>query len=144
MSNLNEIRTQRLAMYSAPTTFEDSIVNHIEFSINNFQSSAVLIRAAEQNIPLVRGKIIEYVAKIDNWEFIDTSSYSSFEVACNSLYLKYNILIHLHQKEMSSPDYSFTDLNCAGYTKVYYDLELNSTDPYFDKIKRDYYNDVSI
>ena len=130
-------------MYSAPTTFEDSIVSHIEFSINNFQSSAVLIRAAEQNIPLVRGKIIEFVARIDNWDFVDPSSYSSFEVACNSLYLKYNILIRLDQKEMSSPDYSFTDFDIAGYTKVYYDLALNATDPYFDHIKRDYYNDVS-
>lgn len=130
-------------MYSAPTNFEEAIVKHIEYSINNFQSSAILIKAAEQNVSLVRGKIIEFVARIDQWEFVDTSSYSSFEVACSSLYLKHNILIHLCQKEMSSPDYSFTDFNSAGYTKVYYDHMLNATDPYFDLIKRDYYNTVS-
>lgn len=130
-------------MYSAPTNFEEAIVKHIELSINNFQSSAILVRAAEQNVSLVRGKIIEFVARIDNWDFVDPSSYGSFEVACNSLYLKYNILVHVNQKEMSSPDYSFADFDIAGYTRVYYDLALNATDPYFDRIKRDYYNDVS-
>jgi hypothetical protein len=143
MTDLSEIRAQRLAMYTAPTKLAESIVAHLEWCIRNFQTSAILIRLAEQNVSVVRGKIIEYVAQIESWDHVDPSSYSSFEVACQTLYLKHNIYIRQEQKEMSSPDYSFMDTDISGFNRFFYDLELNASDPYFGTITRDYYNDVS-
>lgn len=143
MSQLTEARRQRLLMYSAPTNLAESIVAHIAWCIKNFQSNAILLRLAEQNVSVVRGKIIEYVAKIEAWDHVDPSSYSSFEVASQTLYLKHNIFIRQEQKEMSSPDYSFMDTDVSGFNKLFYDLELNASDPYFGAITRDYYNDVS-
>lgn len=143
MSDIAAIRAERLAKYGAPTNFAEAIVKHIDWCIKNFQISSILIRSAEQNVPVVRAKIIEYVAKIEGWEHIDVNSYSTFEVATQALYLKHNIFIRLDQKEMSSPDYSFMDTDISGFTKFFYDLELNATDPYFGTITRSYYNEVS-
>jgi hypothetical protein len=143
MTDLNAIREARLAQYSAPRALGDSVVAHIAHCIKHFQTTAILLRLAEQNVSIVRGKIIEFVAQLEKWEHVDPNSYSSFEVACSTLFLKYNIFIRQDQKEMSSPDYAFTDPDISGFNKFYYDLELNATDPYFDVIKRDYYNDVS-
>lgn len=130
-------------MHNVPTTLGESIIAAIDYSIRNFRYEAMLFKLAEQNISVVRGKIIEYVAKMESWDHVDPTSYGSFDVACQSLYLKHNILIRVEQKEMSSPSYSFTQFESAGFTKVFYDHELNASDPYFDVIKRDYYNEVS-
>lgn len=143
MTDISEIRAQRLAMYTAPTKFAESIVAHIAHAVKNFQTTAILLYVAEQNVSVVRGKIIEYVAQIEGWEHVDPSSYSSFEVATQTLYLKHNIFIRQCQKEMSSPDYSFTNADISGFNQFFYDLELNASDPYFGTITRDYYNDVS-
>lgn len=143
MTDLNAVREARLAQYGAPRALGDSVVAHIAHSIKHFQTSAILLYLAEQNVLTVRGKIIEYVAEIEGWEHVDPTSFSSFEVACQTLYLKYNIFISQCQKGMSSPDYAFTDPDISGFNKFFYDLELNATDPYFDTIKRDYYNTVS-
>lgn len=144
MTQLTEAQRQRAQMFSnPPTDLAGSVVAHIEWCVRNFQSSAILIQVAEQNTHVVRGKIVEYVAKVEEWSHVDPSSYSSFEVATQTLYLKYNIFIREQQKQMSSPDYNFFDADVSGFNKMFYDLELNATDPYFDVIKRDYYNDVS-
>jgi len=143
MSDLDAIRAERLVNHSASTNFAEAIVKHIDWCVKNFQISSILVRSAEQNTHVVRAKIIEYVAKIEGWEHIDVHSYSTFEVAINALYLKHNIFIREEQKEMSSPDYSFMSMDISGFTKIFYDLELNATDPYFGTITRSYYNDVN-
>jgi len=144
MTDLNEIRSKRVGTYgNPPTDLAGCVVAHIAFCIRHIQSSAVLVNAAEQNVPLVRRKLVECVAQIDGWSHVDPDSYSSYEVACQSLYLNHNIMVRLQQKEMSSPDYSFTDFDVSGFNKVFHDYELNASDPYFNVIKRDYYNEVN-
>lgn len=136
-------RAQRLTQFSKPISLANLVVDHIDRCIKNFQSSAIYIQVAEQNELDVRAKVIEYVAQKENWSHVDPSSYGSFDVALQNLYLKHTIIVKMVLKPMSSPDYSFMDADISGYTKFFYDLELNATDPYFDVIKRDYYNDVS-
>lgn len=120
-----------------------NVVSTVANNIRNHRGSAILVRVAEQNIPHVREGVTRYVAQIESWGETDVTSYNTFELAKQTLYLSYNILIEVHQKEMSHPDHSYTSVDVSGYNEFIYDLELNYTDPYFNVIQRDYYNEVS-
>lgn len=119
------------------------IISHLTYCLRYRHSSAILISAAEQNVSLVMAEVVKFVAQNESWGETDPYSYSSFEVAKSCLYLKYNVLIDVLQKPMSHPDNSFMNFDVTGYNKVFYDLTLNASDPFFDTIKRDYYNEVS-
>lgn len=123
--------------------FPDQIVEHLKWLVRNHRGASILIRAAQQNIIPVMTAISAYVAEKESWGSTDVTSYSVFDVAKQRLYLGNSILIDLHQKEMSHPDWSFVNVDCERYSTMFYDLELNVDDPYFNTIKRDYYNDVS-
>lgn len=123
--------------------FASKIIRHIEWLVRYNQGSSMLVQAAEQNVLHVMAAIVSYVANKESWGETDVTSWSTYEVAKQRLYLGHSILIDLVQKPMSHPDVSFVEFDTERYSKIFYDLELNASDPYFDSIKRNYYNEVS-
>lgn len=146
MSNdfeLAEIRRKRLAQFDVPKTLHDRIVMSIAHKVNNHLSASIGVFAAEQNVLPVMTAITQFVADIESWGPTDCTTFNSFDLARQRLYLKYNILLEVSQKEHSHPDWSFVSKDVRQYTEIFYDHELNMSDPYFNTIKRDYYNEVS-
>lgn len=123
--------------------FTGRIVEHLRRCISNGQSSSILIYAATQNNIPVMVAITKFVAEIENWGPTDYTTFNSFNLAKQRLYMMHNLLLDLHQKPMSHPEWSHTQIEVGGYSTLFYDHELNADDPYFNEIKRDYYNDVS-
>ncbi len=123
--------------------FAENIIDTLKHRIKYNQADSILIRAAEQNIIPIMTAITQYVAEIEEWGPTDCTTFNSFNLAKQRLYFRYNILIDLHQKPMSHPDWSHEQLDVSGYSTLFCDHELNASDPYFNKIKRDYYNEVS-
>lgn len=121
----------------------EKIVEHLKWLIKYRSGASIGVFAARQNLSVIMTAITQYVAEIEDWGPTDHTSYNSFELAKQRLYLSHSILIDVYQKALSHPDNSHVDFDVSGYSKLYYDLELSSDDPYFDTIKRDYYNDVS-
>lgn len=105
------------------------VVEHLKHCIKWHQSTAILVQAADYNVAHVMGAVTRYVAEIESWGETDYTSYSSFNVAKQSLYLKYNILLDIWQKPHGHPDYSHISLECRNYNRILFDLELNSDDP---------------
>lgn len=123
--------------------FVEKIVGTLKHRVKYRQGDSIGIRAAEQNVLPIMTAITQYVAEIESWGPTDCTTYNSFNLAKQRLYLMHNILIDLHQKPMSHPDWSHEQLDVGGYSTLFYDHELNVSDPYFNTIKRDYYNDVN-
>lgn len=142
-NNLDAIRRERLARFDIPVTIHDRLVASIHHTINNQRSASIGVFAAEQNVLPVREAVTKYVADIEGWGPTDCTTYNTYDLARQRLYLQYNILLEVVQKENSHPDWGFMIKDVTQYTEIFYDHELNATDPYFHTIKRDYYNEVS-
>lgn len=123
--------------------FASQIVTSLRHHVTYQQGASICIYAASQNVIRIMTAITEYVAEIEKWGPTDCTTYNTFDLAKQRLYLMYNILIEIRQKEHSHPDCGWIDKDVSGFSKMYYDLELNADDPYLDVTKRDYYNEVS-
>lgn len=123
--------------------FTDKIVGTLKHRVKYSQGDSILIKAASQNVIPVMAAITQYVAEIEDWGPTDYTTYNSFNLAKQRLYLCHNILIEVHQKAKSHPAWSHEQFDVSGYATFFYDLGLNADDPYFDEIKRGYYNEVS-
>lgn len=110
----------------------ESIVAEIDHSIKHFNRTAILVHVAFQNTLDVRAAITEYVAKIDNWSVVDPSSYSAFDTAVQTLFLKHGIFIRVLQKANYNPDYPFDEIDSSGFNKVYIDHAQNADPHYTD------------
>lgn len=120
-----------------------SITNHIGYCIKHRNSSAIKLYIAEQNLTLLVSEINKFYITLKEWALTDTTSYSVFEVVKQDLYLNHSILIEVYQKPMSHPDSNHLDLDTEGYTKIYFDLDLNTSDPKLQADTKFYYADVN-
>lgn len=123
--------------------FAGKVVAELKHCVDNGRGNSILIRVANQNVIPIMAAITEYVAKIDNWGPTDYTTYNSFNIAKQRLYLLNNIYVDVVQKPMTHPDWSHDQFEVGNYSTVFIDHELNADDPYFNVIKRDYYNEVS-
>lgn len=123
--------------------FIEKIVGTLQHRVKYRQGDSICVYAAEQNVISVMTAVTSFVAENEQWGPTDCTTYSAFNLAKERLYLMHSILIEVNQKPMSHPDWSHMQLDVSGYATLFYDLELNVSDPYFNEIKRDYYNDVS-
>jgi len=123
--------------------FLEKIVGTLKHRVKYRQGDSIIVYAAEQNVIRIMTAITEYVAEIEGWGPTDYTTYNSYNLAKQRLYLMHSILIEVVQKSMSHPDWSHDQIDVSNYSTLFMDHELNVSDPYFDTIKRDYYNEVS-
>lgn len=137
MTDVQAARAARLAKFTGgPISLEDAIIDYIDYQIAHFQSTAILVHCAEQNIHRVCAAVVRYVAKRANLSHLDPDAYSSYDIALQELYLRNTIILKLQQKEPSHKDFTYSSLEVSGFNKVFFDHEQNVSDS-------DYYQEVS-
>lgn len=135
---MTDVRTSQLSMFTGvPMSLEEAIIDHIDYQIAHFQSAAILVHCAVQNVHRVRAAIVRYVARRDNLSHLDPDAYSSYEIALQELYLRNTIILRLVQKERYHKDFTYSSLDVSGFNKVFFDHEQNASDD------DGYYRDVS-
>lgn len=109
--------------------FTKDLIFQIESHITRCQNLSILMYVADRNTPSLIEAINRYVATKELWGETDLTSYSTFDVARQQLYLKYNVLLEWFQKPAAMPGYNHVSVATHGYSHVMFDLDFNKGDP---------------